>query len=151
MKNIEKQVKIAFLMQDVLVIAAVAAVGIVCLLLSNGGWLNVIGWFIVLCALMMIPFYHHGYRIKGRNGVYRCKVVLMTMEGKQEILSFLEGKSDTLDLGRFRKGGALVEIYRRNGGPMLARYFDYAEHLAGNDYALHEVTPEQVAKLESAA
>lgn len=140
-----------FLMRDVLVIAAVAAVGVVCLLLSKGGWLDVIGWFVVICAVMLIPFYHHGYRIEGRSGVYRCKAVPMPMEGRQEILSFLEGKNDTLDLGRFRKGGALVEIYYRNGSTALARYFDYSEFLAGTEYALHEVTPEQVAQLESAA
>ena len=78
--------------------------------------------------------------------------ISLSRENRDEILAFLDGKTDTLDLHPWQKGGALVDVYWRKGdGFMMARYFDYAEFLDGVEYPLKTVSPQQVTVLESFA
>ena len=146
----EKQVKSAFLPQDVVVLAAVFAAGAACFLLGEGwGGLGVI---VLLCGVMMVPFYHHGNRIEGQKGLFRIKEIALSRENKDDILAYLEGRSDKIDLKGRVTGGALVDVYYRSGeSTQFARYFDYADYSKGIEYPLHEVRGDQVAALESFA
>ena len=143
----EQQVKKTFLPKDVAVLAAVFVAGAACFLLGEGwGGLGVI---IILCGVMMLPFYHHGYKLEGQKGLFRLKEISLSRENKEEILAFLEGKTESLDLHPWQKGGALVDVYwRRSDGFMMARYFDYADFIKGAEYPLKEVSPQQVSVLE---
>ena len=144
----EQHVKQVFLLSDLAVLLAVFIPGIVCLFLGEG-W-NGAGVIIILCGLMMVPFYHHGYKLEGRKGVFRKKDVLMPWECKEEILAFLDGSSDVLDLHPTMKGGAIVDIYYQKNEPCaIARYFEYSEFASGTEYTLQEITPDQMKILES--
>ena len=146
----EKQVKKAFLPQDIAVLAVIVAAGFACFLLGEG-WVG-LGVIIILCWIMMLPFFIHGYRLKGRKGLYRLKEISLSRENNAEILAFLDGKTDTLDLHPWQPGGILVDVYYRKGDNlMLARCYDYIDYVNGVEYPLREVTPQQVSLLESFA
>lgn len=146
----EQQVKKTFLPQDLAVLAAIFAAGAACFLLGEGwGGLGVI---IILCGAMMVPFYHHGYKLEGQRGLFLLKEISLSRENKADILAYLEGHTTTIDLHPWQKGGALVDVYYRKGEDrQFARYFDYADFSKGVEYPLHEVTKEQIAMLESFA
>ncbi len=146
----EHQVKQTFLPRDIAVLAAVFAAGAACFPLGEV-WRG-LGIIILLCGAMMVPFYHHGFRLEGQKGMFRLKEISLSRENKDEILAFLEGRTETLDLHPWQKGGALVDVYyRKCDGFMLARYFDYAEFMKGTEYPLQEITQERVSVLESFA
>ena len=148
MKN--PQVKKTFLPQDIAVLAVVFAAGAACFLLGEG-W-GALGVIILLCGAMMLPFYRHGYRLEGRKGLFRLQEIALSRDNKADILAYLEGSLETVDLHSPQPGGALVEVYYRKGEDRrFARYFDYADFAQGIEYPLHEVTREQVSTLESFA
>lgn len=146
----EKQVRKTFLPQDIAVLSAIALAGAACFFLGEGwGGLGVV---ILLCWAMMVPFYHHGYRLEGEKGQFRLKEISLSRENKDEILSYLDGSTESLDLHPRQPGGALVDVYyRKNDGFMLARYFDYSDFINGVEYPLREVSSQQVSVLESFA
>ena len=144
----EQGIKQVFLLSDIAVLLAVFIPGIICLFLGEGG--NGAGVSIILCGLMMVPFYHHGYKLEGRKGVFRKKDILMPRECKDEVLAFLDGSSDELKLHPTMKGGAIVDIYYQKNDPgAIARYFEYSEFASGTEYTLQEITPDQMKILES--
>lgn len=144
----EQQVKETFLPRDIAVLAVVFAAGAACLPLGEG--MGGVGVIIILCGVMMVPFYHHGYRLEGQKGTFLLKELSMSRENKDEILAYLDGKVTDIDLHPRLKGGALVDVYRRKSdGFMMARYFDYADFVKGTQYPLREVSAEQVSVLES--
>ena len=144
-------VPLAFLPQDIAVLAVILAAGAACFLLPGEGWGGT-GVLIILCGALMVPFYHHGYKLAGQKGLFRVKEILLSRENKDEILAYLEGKTDTLDLHPWQKGGVLVNVYtRKSDGLFLAQYFDYADYAQGVDYPLLEVSDEQIKVLESFA
>ena len=146
----EAQVKKTYLPQDIAVLAAVFAAGAVCFLLGEG-W-DGLGVIIILCWAMMVPFYHHGYRLEGQKGLFRLREISLSRENKDEILAFLDGKVEDIDLHPWSKGGALVDVYwRKKDNFKMARYFDYAEFMNGINYPLREVSERQVSRLESFA
>ena len=146
----EQQVKKTFLTQDIAVLAAIFAAGAACFFLGEG-W-GGLGATIIFCGIMMLPFYHHGYRLEGRKGLFRLKEISLSRENKAEILAYLEGRIDTVNLQSWQPGGALVDVYYRKGEDRcFARYFDYADFAQGIEYALYEVTQLQVSTLESFA
>ena len=148
MKNL--QVKKTFLPQDIAVLAVIFAAGAACFLLGEG-W-GALGVIILLCGAMMLPFYRHGYRLEGRKGLFRLQEIALSRDNKADILAYLEGSLETVDLHSPQPGGALVEVYYRKGEDRrFARYFDYADFAQGIEYPLHEVTREQVSTLESFA
>ena len=145
MKN--KQVRWAFLPQDIAVLAVIFAAGAACFLLPGEGWGGT-GVLIIFCGALMVPFYHHGYKLAGQKGLFRLKAILLSRENKDEILAFLDGKSDTLDLHPWQKGGVLVNVYtRKNDGLILAQYFDYADYARGVQYPLQKISPAQLEAL----
>lgn len=145
----QKLVKNTFLPQDIAVLAAIFAAGAICLFLDEG-WVAV-GVMILMCGAMLAPFYLHGYRIKGQKGLFRLKEIPLSRDNKDEILAYLDGKTERLDLKpAWKPGGALVDVYYRKGhDKMLARYFDYADLLQGREYPLCEVSQAQVTALDS--
>ena len=144
----EKLVKDTFLPQDIVVLAVVLAAGTACSLMGEG-W-GGLGGIIIFCGVMMAPLYRHGHRLKGHKGLFRLKEILLSRENKDEILAYLDGKTDTVDLHPRLEGGALVNVYwRKNDALILARYFDYADYEKGIEYPLREVSREQVMLLES--
>ena len=87
--------------------------GAACFLLGEG-W-GGLGFIVLLCGVMMVPFYHHGNRSEGQKGLVRIKEIALSRENKDDILAYLEGRSDRIDLKGRVTGGALVDVYYRNG------------------------------------
>ena len=136
----------AYLVKDIAVLAAIIGAGILLVLLGKG-WAG-LGGTIILCGAMMVPFFHHGSRIDGYKGTFKHTEILLSRENKDEILAYLNGSSDVLDIHPWKQGGVLVDVFTRiSDGLILARYFDYADHMAGIDYPLQEITPTQLDTL----
>ena len=141
-----KTIRQVYSLSDIALLAGILVVGLVCSFFIKG--LAGLGYTILLCWVMMLPFWHHGYRIAGQDGVFSQKEILVARECKDEILAFLDGSSDVLEHNPRMNGGALVNIYTRGkDGLILARYFDYADYVAGKEYELHEITSAQLERL----
>lgn len=142
----EKTVRQVYSLSDIALLAGILAVGLALSFLvpSMAG----LGYTILLSWVLMIPFWHHGYRIAGQKGVFSMKEILLARECKDDILAFLDGKADSLEYNPRMDGGALVNVYtRRKDGRILAQYFDYAEFAKGIEYELHEISPEKKNRL----
>jgi len=142
----EKTVRQVYSLSDIALLAGMLAVGLALSFLvpSMAG----LGYTILLSWVLMIPFWHHGYRIAGQKGVFSMKEILLARECKDDILAFLDGKADSLEYNPRMDGGALVNVYtRRKDGRILAQYFDYAEFAKGIEYELHEISPEKKNRL----
>lgn len=142
----EKTVRQVYSLSDIALLAGMLAVGLALSFLvpSMAG----LGYTIILSWVLMIPFWHHGYRIAGQKGVFSMKEILLARECKDDILAFLDGKADSLEYNPRMDGGALVNVYtRRKDGRILAQYFDYAEFAKGIEYELHEISPEKKNRL----
>lgn len=140
-------VKKAFLATDILVIAAVVAVG--CVLLPFGpGWRE-FGYIIIACGLVMAPLYLHGYTIEGHSGIFHLEEIPVSRDSKEAVLAFLNGETDELAINPSEPGGALISLYtRKNGGEILAQYFDYTNVMAGNDTPVFAITAAQYEQLK---
>ena len=151
MKKTHDIVRQVFSVKDIVILAAVLVAGIACFLFGGDGWEGT-GVIILCCLALMIPFYRHGYRIEGQKGIFTLTEFLSDRECKQELKDFLEGKSDSYDPKPVVPGGALVEIFtRKSDGMMLARYYDFEEHLSGTAETLSEVSPAVVKHFEELA
>lgn len=142
----EKTVRQVYSLSDIALLAGMLAVGLALSFLvpSMAG----LGYTILLSWVLMIPFWHHGYRIAGQKGVFSMKEILLARECKDDILAFLDGKADSLEYNPRMDGGALVNVYTRGkDGRILAQYFDYAEFAKGIEYELHEISPEKKNRL----
>ena len=122
-----------------------------------------IHFYVNRCGFHIVEFWnkhHHGPAVpeemeenwseEDEMFVFRKKDVLMPRECKEEILAFLDGQTDTLELHPRMQGGAVVDVYYRKGtDDAYARYFDYAEFASGTEYPLQSVAPGQVKVFES--
>ena len=140
-------VKKAFLATDILVIATVLAAG--CTLLPFGpGWRE-FGYIIIACGLVMAPIYLHGYTVEGHSGIFRLEEIPVSRDSKEMVLAFLNGETDELPISSSEPGGALISLYtRKNGGEILAQYFDYTDMMAGNDTPVFAITAAQYEQLK---
>ena len=140
-------VKKAFLATDILVIATVLAAG--CTLLPFGpGWRE-FGYIIIACGLVMAPIYLHGYTVEGHSGIFRLEEIPVSRDSKEAVFAFLNGETDELPITPSDPGGALISLYtHKNGGEILAQYFDYTDMMAGNDTPVFAITAAQYEQLK---
>ena len=142
----DKTVRQVYTLSDLALLAGILAVGLFGFFIPG---LSGLGYTLLLCLILMIPFWKHGFRIAGQEGVFSQKEILVPRECKDQILNFLDGQTDKLDLHPAMDGGALVNIYTRQKDQLiLARYFDYADFAAGKEYDLHEISQEKKSRLE---
>ena len=102
----------------------------------------------ILTGLFVFPFLKTGYRIPGQKGMYSHKDYLLPQECKSDIAAYIEGKSETLDIDPFKKGGLLLEqYYLKNGSRQFVQLFDYT--IDGIYTAQCELTELDREKLEA--
>ena len=143
----DKTVRQVYTLSDIALLAGMLVVGLVCSFFIKG--LSGLGYTLLLCWILMLPFWHHGYRIAGQEGVFSRKEILVARECKDEILAFLDGSADVLEHNPRMNGGAIVNIYTRGkDGSILAGYFDYADFAVGKEYPLYEISPEKKRLIE---
>ena len=140
-----KTVRRVFNLSDIAIIAGVALVGVIFILMVKG-WSG-LGWLILLFLLCMLPFIRHGWRIEGHQGVFSLRDITVNRESKKEILAYLAGDADTLNTSPRANGGAVVNIYSRKNGPVLANYFEYENSACIEETDLHEISPDKKARL----
>ena len=143
----DQTVRQVYSLSDLVLLAGILALGLLFSFMVPG--LSGLGYTLLLCLILMVPFWMHGYRITGQEGVFSQKEILVPRECKDKILDFLDGHVDKLAPNPAMNGGALVQIYtRRKDGLILARYFDYADYAAGKEYDLHEISQQKKSHLE---
>ena len=142
----EQGIKQVFLPSDLIVLTATFVVGIVFLIMGDA--MRGVGITVILCGALMAPIFRHGYRLDGQKGIFRQKEVLVSRECKKDIIAFLEGKSEVLEMHPRVQGGALVDIYYKKGSDKaFSRYFDYSDYASGTEYPLCEITIEKMHML----
>lgn len=146
MKKNKDIVKRVFCFNDIVILAVILAAGLVFLFMGRI-WLG-IGITLLLCWLCMLPFFRHGYRIEGRQGLFRQKEIYASSCSKAAILAYLDGSNGALEYNTKLGSGAIVEVYTSRDGTILARYWDYADENAGIYYDFYTITSEQKEHLE---
>ena len=139
-------VKRVFCFNDIVILAVILAVGLAFLFMGRI-WLGV-GITLLLCWLCMLPFFRNGYRIEGKQGLFKLKEIYASCGSKAAILAYLDGSSGTLEYNTKLGSGAIVEVYTSRDGTILARYWDYADENAGIYYDLYPISRDQKEHLE---
>ena len=99
----------------------------------------------ILTGLCVFPFLKTGYRIPGQKGMYSHKDYLLPQECKSDIAAYIEGKSETLDINPFKKGGLLLEqYYLKNGSRQFVQLFDYTTGIYSAQCELTEIDREKL-------
>ena len=107
-----------------------------------------IGICIILTGLCIFPFLKTGYRIPGQQEMFSHKDYILPSECKSDIAAFIEGRSETLSISPFKKGGLLLEqYYLKNGSRQFVQMFDYTT--TGICTAQCELTEIDSEKLEA--
>lgn len=140
----KRDVKPVFLWWDLLIIIAILAFGILLMIYQPD--LAILGVTIILADILIAPFLRHGYRLQGQTGVFRQEEILVPRECREGIQKYMRGEIPELVVHPNVPGGALVKVYRK-GDLHLARYFDYTQHLAEEDFPMVPISQEQVATL----
>lgn len=104
-----------------------------------------LGICLMLIGLCVFPFLKTGYRIPGQKEVFSHKDYLLPQESKSDIAAFIEGKSESLDIDPFTKGGLLLEqYYLKNGSRQFVQLFDYTTGIYSAQCELTEIDREKL-------
>ena len=99
----------------------------------------------ILTGLCVFPFLKTGYRIPGQKEMFSHKDYLLPQECKSDIAAYIEGKSETLDIDPFKKGGLLLEqYYLKNGSRQFVQLFDYTTGIYSAQCELTEIDREKL-------
>lgn len=102
-----------------------------------------LGICIILTGLCIFPFLKTGYKIPGQTEVFSHKEYILPEECKSDIASYIEGKTDTLDINPFREGGLLLEhYYLKNGSRLYVQLFDFSTGVCSAQCELSEINSE---------
>ncbi|MBQ7489306.1 MAG: hypothetical protein IJT51_02160 [Bacteroidales bacterium] len=135
-----------FTLQDISLILAIILIGSAFLPFNEG--FRALGGVIIASGLFAIPFCRHGYKLSGRDGVFRKESIYVPRECQTEIVAYLRGKNDSLEISPNVYGGAVVNVYsQKNTEVIFAQYFDYALYLEGKEFPLERITLEQLNHL----
>ena len=110
--------------------------------------LSGLGICLSLVGLCIFPFLKTGYRIPGRKEMFSHKDYLLPQECKSDFAAFIEGKSETLDIDPFNRGGLLLdEYYLKNGSKQFVQLFDYSTGVYSAQCELTEIDKEKLEKI----
>ncbi len=137
-----RQIRKSFRSRDFLIMGLAVGIGMVVTLLGPG-WRE-LGYVIVGTTIILSPLFRTGYRIDGYNGVFGWKGVRVPRDLQDEILAFLTGEVQELDLGGKVPNGAIVQLFTQKGDRLfLAQYFDYALFDKGFEFPVVEISESQ--------
>lgn len=73
------------------------------------------------------------------------KEFLLPHECLGDIAAYMEGKTDTLDINPFMKGGLIMELYyKKSNSEMFGQLFDYYSGKYTEQSSLSKVSPEKL-------
>jgi len=124
MKNKEKQIIRVHRVLDILISALILTAGAILMKFAPSmAWLGIT---LLFCGVIMVPFYRTGYKLKGIDGIFLKTEYILPNECKKVISSFVEGKTDGLDINPFHQGGLLLELYsKKDKSKMYGQLFNY--------------------------
>lgn len=104
-----------------------------------------IGICLILTGMCAFPFLKTGYRIPGQKETFSRKDYLLPQECKSDIAAYIEGKSGSLNIDPFIKGGLLLEqYYIKNGSRQFVQLFDYTDGIYSAQCELTEIDREKL-------
>lgn len=146
MKHNDKTVRCVFRTRDILIAASIIAAGVLLALIPSLSWLGIT---LLVCEACIIPFGRTGYKLKGVEGLFTKKDIILPIECKHEIASYIEGKSDTLNIEPFKKGGLLMEIYKsKDGSRLFGQTFSYENCHCSPQCELSEISYDKLERLK---
>ena len=99
----------------------------------------------LLTGLCVFPFLKTGYKIPGQKEMFSHKDYLLPQECKSDIAAYIEGKSESLDINPFKKGGLMLEqYYLKNGSRQFVQLFDYTTGVYSAQCELTEINREKL-------
>lgn len=108
-------------------------------------WLGIL---LLITVAFMLPIYRTGYKIDSEEGIYLKKDILLPRECKRQIADYIEGRSKTLDIDPFKKGGMILEWYFKNDhSKQFGQIYDYENNIYTPQCKLSELNDEQIETL----
>ena len=131
--------------KDLIISFGTAALGAV-ITFATSGWFSAVGVLVLIVGLCLIPCMRNSYR---KDGVaYRKAEINLPRDLKHQVLEFLSGSSDTLDLpAKEGLGGTLLEVYYSRNKKAFAQVFEYADFSFAPQSEMVELTAKQAEKL----
>ena len=135
--------KRVYKLSDIAISGGIIIAGILLLLLIPSAL--GLGVCIILTGLCVFPFLKTGYRIPGQKEMFSHKDYLLPQECKSDIAAFIEGKSETLNINPFKKGGLLLkQYYHKNSSKQFVQLFDYTSGICSAQCELTEIGREKL-------
>lgn len=133
-------------MQDLLISIAILAIGILfTFIIPSWRWLGISA---LITAAFMLPFYKTGYVLASQKGIFRKKEIILPRECKAQIVDYMEGNSEVLDIDPFNKGGLLLDwYYKKDHSKQFGLLYDFASSETEPQCKLSELNDEKVASL----
>lgn len=125
---------------------AILAVGILfTFIVPSLRWLGITA---LATAAFMLPFFKTGYAIASQKGIFLKKDFVLPRECKAQIVDYIEGNSETLDIDPFSKGGMLFEwYYKKDHSKQFGLLYDFASSESEPQCKLSELNDEKIAAL----
>ena len=142
----KKQIRKVYTTSDIIIIVCLLVPGLIfALALPSLRWLGIL---LLVTAAFTIPLCRTGYVIKSIKGIFRKKEFILPRECKDQIAAYMEGRSDSLDIEPFNKGGMLFVLYfNKDRSQQLGRLFDYEGCIFTPASKLSELSAKQVDEL----
>ncbi len=135
--------KHVYKISDIAISGGIIIIGILILLLIPSAL--GLGVCTLLTGLCIFPFLKTGYRIPGQKETFSHKDYLLPQECKSDIAAFIEGKSKTLNINPFKRGGLLLEhYYLKNGSRQFVQLFDYTTGIYSAQCELTEIDSDKL-------
>jgi len=131
--------------KDIILSIATVAIGIIlCLLGSTGA--GILGAIVVASGLFMLFTLKTAYKIDGQEGLFKRKSYDLPTSKKEAAMSFLQGKSQTLDKGN--GSGLILYLYHDSSMQKgFAQLYEYAQYEYNLCTELVQLNPQQIASL----
>ncbi|MDO5442598.1 MAG: hypothetical protein Q4G10_02895 [Bacteroidia bacterium] len=141
MKN--KDIKKIHRLQDILISSAILILGLLfTFIFPSWNWLGI---SLLIVAAFMLPFYRTGYAIESQKGIFSKKEILLPHECKEQLADYIEGRTDSLDIDPFAKGGLLLEWYfKKDGSQNFGQLFDFEDCVYTSQSQLSELSAEKI-------
>lgn|SRR5574344_69694 len=139
----EKKIKKSRSTADMVISIAVAAAGILLMILKSDTLLT-IGALIALAGIVLFLLMKSEYTIEGNEGKFHKKMIDLPRNEREAILAFLDGKADTLP--KSDAGGLLIYIYYKTDKTSgFAQLYEFEQGEYRTDTDLVPLNARQVA------
>lgn len=146
MKTTDKTIRKVHRIQDLLISITILAIGVLfTFVVPSVRWLGITA---LITGAVMLPFYKTGYTIASQKGIFLKKEIILPRECMAQIVDYMEGNSEVLDIDPFNKGGLLLNwYYKKDHSKQFGLLYDFASSETEPQCKLSELNDEKVASL----